>query len=105
MVQKIWHLSTHPPTTFIPYLEVQIVLIVLGAELRGGHVHANHHLISVPGFLDGVHQELHALLVALDVRSKAALIAHVGGVLAVLLLDHALKVVVHLGTDLHGLLE
>lgn len=44
-------------------------------------------------------------LVLQDVGCEAALVSHVGGVLAVLLLDDALQVVVDLCADAHGLLE
>mmetsp|Transcript_13538 Transcript_13538/g.18732 ORF Transcript_13538/g.18732 Transcript_13538/m.18732 type:complete len:233 (+) Transcript_13538:1029-1727(+) len=53
----------------------------------------------------GLHKELNALPVALDVGSKTALIADIGSVLAIPFLDHLLKGVVHLATDLHGLAE
>mmetsp|Transcript_54085 Transcript_54085/g.136063 ORF Transcript_54085/g.136063 Transcript_54085/m.136063 type:complete len:475 (-) Transcript_54085:104-1528(-) len=86
-------------------LEVQVVLLVLGVELGCGDVHADFDLSVVSGVLDGGHEELEALHVVLDVGGEAALVAHVGGVGAVLLLDDVLEAVVHLGPQLHGLLE
>ena len=44
-------------------------------------------------------------LVLQDVGGKASLISHIGGILAVFLLDDILQVVVDLSTNTHGLLE
>mmetsp|Transcript_59688 Transcript_59688/g.140563 ORF Transcript_59688/g.140563 Transcript_59688/m.140563 type:complete len:374 (-) Transcript_59688:7-1128(-) len=85
-------------------LEVKIVLLVL-AELRGCNVHADLDLAGEASHLDGLDQELEALVVGLDVRGEAALVTHVARVLAVLLLDDLLEGVVHLAAHLHGLLE
>lgn len=52
------------------------------------------------GHLDGLVDEVEALLVGCDVGRKATLISHVAGILAVLLLDDALQGVVHLCTSL-----
>ena len=41
-------------------------------------------------------------LVLKDVWGKAAFIAHIGGILAVLLLDDVLEIVVDLSSDAHG---
>lgn len=44
-------------------------------------------------------------LVLQNIGGKAALVADIGGVFAVFLLDDVLQVVVDLGTNAHGLLE
>jgi hypothetical protein len=54
---------------------------------------------------DGGVDQVEALLVGGDVGCEAALVTHVAGILAVLLLDDALEVVVHLAGHLHGLCE
>ena len=58
-------------------------------------------------FKAGAHPSVCALtfLILQDVGCEAALVSHIGGVLAVLLLDDVLQVVVDLGSDAHGLLE
>mmetsp|Transcript_2860 Transcript_2860/g.6076 ORF Transcript_2860/g.6076 Transcript_2860/m.6076 type:complete len:337 (+) Transcript_2860:473-1483(+) len=87
-------------------LKVEIVRRLVGQpKLRGGHVHADLDLACVAGLLDGVDYQLETLLVGEDVGREAALIADIARVLAVLLLDHALEVVIHLGAHLHRLGE
>lgn len=48
---------------------------------------------------------MHTFLVLQDVWSKASLIAHIGGILTVFLLDDIFEIVVDLGSDAHGLFE
>jgi hypothetical protein len=83
-------------------LEVEIVLAVL-EELGGGDVHAELDLAGVAGLLDGGDAEVETLLVGLDVGREAALVADVGGVLAVLRLNDLLEVLVDLGAHAHRL--
>jgi len=85
-------------------LEVQVVLAIV-VELGCGSVHANGNLASVAGLGDGGLEELESLTGVLDVGGKAALVANVGGVLAVLLLDDGLEGVIDLSGHAHGLLE
>lgn len=40
-----------------------------------------------------------------DIRSEAAFIANIGGILPILLLDNILQVVIHFSTNAHGLFE
>ena len=56
-------------------------------------------------YSDGLIDEVKALLVGGDGWRKAALVSHVAGILAVLLLDDALELVVHLCRHLHCLCE
>mmetsp|Transcript_13132 Transcript_13132/g.55007 ORF Transcript_13132/g.55007 Transcript_13132/m.55007 type:complete len:343 (+) Transcript_13132:888-1916(+) len=86
-------------------LEVEVVHLVLGVELGGGHVHADLHLARVARLLDGLDKQVESFLVGEDGRREATLVAHVDGVLAVLRLDHLLEVVVHLAAHAHGLSE
>mmetsp|Transcript_36754 Transcript_36754/g.79631 ORF Transcript_36754/g.79631 Transcript_36754/m.79631 type:complete len:671 (+) Transcript_36754:888-2900(+) len=55
--------------------------------------------------LDGLHEHVESLSVVLNRWSEATFITNVTSILAVLLLDDALEVVVHLGAHDHGLLE
>mmetsp|Transcript_124212 Transcript_124212/g.322656 ORF Transcript_124212/g.322656 Transcript_124212/m.322656 type:complete len:520 (+) Transcript_124212:44-1603(+) len=85
-------------------LEVQVILAIL-VELGGGNVGADLHLVCVSRLLQGLHEHVQSLVVVLHGRRKATLVAHIAGVLAVLLLDAGLQVVVHLGAHDHGLHE
>mmetsp|Transcript_14093 Transcript_14093/g.37517 ORF Transcript_14093/g.37517 Transcript_14093/m.37517 type:complete len:501 (-) Transcript_14093:189-1691(-) len=83
----------------------QVVAIhPLDLELRGGDIHADLANILVTGLLDGLHNELHALL-RVARRGEAALVADERRVAAVLLLDDALQGVVALTSHTHRLLE
>mmetsp|Transcript_22761 Transcript_22761/g.35650 ORF Transcript_22761/g.35650 Transcript_22761/m.35650 type:complete len:325 (-) Transcript_22761:275-1249(-) len=85
-------------------LEVKVVLAIL-VELRGGDVHADLDLAGVSSLLDGLDQEVQALLVLLDIGGETTLVTNVAGIHAVLLLDHTLEGVVHLGGHADSLLE
>lgn len=54
----------------------------LGEELGRGHVHADLDLAGVAGLLNGVGDQVQALLVRRNVGGKATLVANVAGVLA-----------------------
>mmetsp|Transcript_36428 Transcript_36428/g.104772 ORF Transcript_36428/g.104772 Transcript_36428/m.104772 type:complete len:338 (-) Transcript_36428:138-1151(-) len=87
-------------------LEAQVVGLVVGVpELGGGDVHGQLDLAGVARILDGIHERLQALVVVLDVGCEAALVTNGRGVLAVPRLYDVFQRVVHLGTDLQGLLE
>mmetsp|Transcript_21217 Transcript_21217/g.37799 ORF Transcript_21217/g.37799 Transcript_21217/m.37799 type:complete len:512 (-) Transcript_21217:122-1657(-) len=86
-------------------LEVEVVVLVLRQKLGRCDVHPNLHLAGVARLLDGFVHQIQSLLVGADVGRKAALVAHIARVLAVLALDDALQVVVHLARHLHGLGE
>mmetsp|Transcript_46026 Transcript_46026/g.144785 ORF Transcript_46026/g.144785 Transcript_46026/m.144785 type:complete len:418 (-) Transcript_46026:660-1913(-) len=87
-------------------LEVEVVhLLLLLPKLGRRHVHPNLDLARVARLLNRLHHQVEPLLVVEDVRREAALVAHVARVLPVLLLDHRLEVVVHLGPHLHRLAE
>mmetsp|Transcript_896 Transcript_896/g.2413 ORF Transcript_896/g.2413 Transcript_896/m.2413 type:complete len:484 (-) Transcript_896:141-1592(-) len=86
-------------------LKAEVIVALLGEELGGGHIHADLDLAFVARLLDGHHHKVEPLLVGEDVGRKAALVAHVGRVLAVLLVDDLLQVVVDLRTHLHRMAE
>jgi hypothetical protein len=72
----------HPPTTRLTILE---------HELTGGHVHADLDLLLEAGLADGLHEQLHALVVGLDGRGETTLITDIAGILTVLGLDDGLQ--------------
>mmetsp|Transcript_35903 Transcript_35903/g.94395 ORF Transcript_35903/g.94395 Transcript_35903/m.94395 type:complete len:425 (-) Transcript_35903:517-1791(-) len=87
-------------------LEVEIVHLLLSKpKLGGGDIHANLHLPFIACVGDRLLQQVETLLVLENVGRKAALVANVASVLAILLLDDRLEIVVDLGTHLHRVLE
>mmetsp|Transcript_73492 Transcript_73492/g.195366 ORF Transcript_73492/g.195366 Transcript_73492/m.195366 type:complete len:494 (-) Transcript_73492:77-1558(-) len=87
-------------------LEVKVVDALLALpELGGCGVGADDYLAGVAGLLDGLHEQLQALLRVLHGRGEAALIPHGGRVQTVLLLDDALQRMVGLRPKLHGIRE
>ncbi|GIX61506.1 uncharacterized protein BcabD6B2_09410 [Babesia caballi] len=87
-------------------LEAEVVgLGLLDVELRSSDVHGNLHLTVEASLLDGLNQKVKRLLGRLDVGGEPALVADVGGVLAVLGVDDLLEVVVDLAAHADGLTE
>lgn len=82
---------------------------VLQCRFHNRRLHAKRNLRSSSDFLQK-ETNCHFIspltfFVLQNVGGKATLVAHVGGVFAVFLLDDVLQVVVDLSTDTHGLLE